>query len=178
MHTKIVEIDGRNATQATADTKIAVIFAVEGHPHNWELQVSPNQTASEFVAAAGNLSGISGVTEVFIEDCDAPLVGNNPLLDQLPPEFVVLHVGTNAAITATFHFNNQSIQHQFQPSATIRTLTIWVISSNGFNLEGSDSDFQLKHDGVVLETGQHLGQVAKGHKEIELDLVFKIKAQG
>ncbi len=180
MDTKPEDIKGRIATQAVdaAGNRAAVVATVEGHQHHLELHVSPQLTAAEFAAAAAEKAGISGAMEVFIEDRDVPLVGNHPLLEQLPAEFVVLHVGTRSAIRVTFHFNGRAVHHEFLPSATIRTLTVWAVGSSGFNLEGSDSDYQLKHDGIVLEPDLHLGQITKGHKAIELDLVLKVKAQG
>lgn len=180
MDTNIDGIKGRPTTQAaeTASSKVAVVATVEGHQHHLELHATPQLTAAQFAAEAAEKAGISGIMEVFVEDTDDPLVGNQPLLQQLPKEFVVLHVGTRAAIRVTFHFNGRAVHHEFRPSATIRTLTVWAVGSSGFNLEGSDSDYQLKHDGIVLEPDLHLGQITKGHKTIELDLVLKVKAQG
>jgi len=169
----IVNSESRNAAHKTP-----VVVVVEGYRDNWELPISDSVTVAEFAAMAGHQAGISGDLEVQLENRAAPLVGDQPLLGQLPKEFVVVHVATKGEIDATFNFNGREVHHLFLPSATIRALTNWAVGTEGFGLEGPASDYQLKHAGEILEPDLHLGQVAHGQKSIEFDLVLKIKPQG
>lgn len=155
-----------------------VVIAVEGKRDNLEVLVSEIVTAAEFAIIASEQAGVPGLFEVFIEDRAEPLNSKDPLLQQLPEEFVVLHVATKGEIEVAFYFNGREARHQFKPSATILTLTNWAVGPSGLKLEGTPSDYQLKSSGEVLEPDLHLGQVTHGRKAVEFDLVLKVKAQG
>lgn len=159
-------------------TVTTVVFAIEGHRDFLEIEVANNDSANDFAKAASQIVDAIEVSEVFLEDHDQPLIGDISLVEQLSQDFIVLHVATPGKCKVTFQFNGPPVEHEFRPSATIKKLTAWAVGPDGLKLEGQPSDFQLKHDGHVLEPDTHLGQVTHGKKEIHLDVVMKVKAQG
>ena len=174
------DVKGSPASPTNADgkTAVALVVAFEGKRDLLEVRVASDITVSGFAKLVADTVHANGSFSVFLENGNKPLDDELLLLPQLPSGFTVLHVGRNDEIKVTFHFNGRDVVKAFKPSSTIRSLTVWVVGPDGFNLEGTDSDYQLKHDGTVLEPDLHLGQIAHSLKEINLDLVLKVKAQG
>jgi hypothetical protein len=93
-------------------------------------------------------------------------------------EFAPLHVATPGKIKTTVRYQDRHVAREFSPAVTIAAIIVWAIGPEGLNLQGDPTDFQLKLDGEVLPPDAHLGQIARGKKEVTLDLVFKVKPQG
>ena len=166
----------------TTDTevieKIEILFAVEGHKRHFQADAHPKLTVAEFAVIAAKKGEIGELVEIFVEDADDPLGPELILVEHLSAHFAPLHVARPGLIRTTVGYQTRHVEKLFRPSATIGRIIEWAIGPDGFKLEGTPADYQLKHDGVVLSADEHLGQVAGKHKAVELDLVFKVKPQG
>ncbi len=163
-----------------AETLIAereVLFALEGEKKPRSLSADASTTAAEFLESVRVLTGRAELAEVLIEDEDGPLEGHVILFERIViDEFKLVHVATPGKIEVFIIFNAKTKEHRFGPNATMEKIVKWAIGA--FELVGEPSDFQLKLGEHVLPPGQHLGQVAEGHKTVRLALVMKIKPQG
>jgi hypothetical protein len=157
---------------------VEIVFAVEGHNRHFTAEIAPKTRVSEFAKIATQVGQIDEVVEVFLEDGEHPLLGELVLVENLSERFAPLHVARPGLIKTSVEYNGRRVERAFRPSATAARITEWAIGKKELNLEGGPADYQLKHKGQVLSPDQHLGQVADGHKAIELDLVFKLKPQG
>jgi hypothetical protein len=163
--------------------KIEILFAIEGRPRHFSADAHPKMTIAEFAKLAAKEGQIEEAVDIFLEDAEAPLEGHLILIEQLPTRFAPLHVARPGKITVTVEYQGQPTEHVFQPSVTIARVIEWAIGpggvgSNGKPLEGTVADYQMKHDGEVVSPDDHLGQVARGKKAVNLALVFKVKPQG
>jgi hypothetical protein len=166
-----------NDVEAVALTEI--LFIVQGHAEPRAHSAHPTMTVAEIAEIVARADGIEETVEVFIEDAEEPLAGELILIEHLSVEFSPLHVARHRArIAVTIEYNLQQVEREFRPNATIERITRWAIGPEGLKLEGAPSDYQLKHDGVVLPPDMHLGQIPHPHHKVKLDLVFKIKPQG
>ncbi len=158
--------------------EVEIVFAVEGHERHFAAKAGPEMRVAEFAGIAAKAFAIDGVLEVFLEDSEEPLEGHLLLIETLSARFAPLHVGRPGAIKTTVEYNGRKVERAFRPSVTIARIIVWAIGKDGLNLEGGPADYQLKYKGHVLSPDLHLGQIARGQKQVELDLVFKIKPQG
>lgn len=160
------------------DERLDVLFAAEGHPGHHSAEISRTTTVREFLDLAVTKTGIEGLLEVYSENAEEPLGHDLIVMEHLPIEFAPIHVAKPGKIETTVRYQNRHVERAFRPAATIERVTEWAVGKHGLNLDGDPSDYQIKHDGVVLAPGSHLGQAAHGKKSVVLDLVFKIKPQG
>lgn len=158
--------------------EVEIFFAVEGKREPLSVLVSQQVTVAEFALIAAQKSGVEGLVEVFRENAENPLDHPAILLERLDVEFSLLHVCRPGKIATTVEYNGRSLEQAFRPSATIERIIEWAIGSDGFKLDGKPSDFQIKHNDIVLSPDTHLGQIVHGEKAVKLDLVFKVKPQG
>jgi hypothetical protein len=166
------------AEQVEVIEMLEIVFAVEGHQRPFTAPITPKTTVVEFAKVAAQAGQIEGAVEVFLEDGEHPLLADLVLVGNLSERFAPLHVARPGLIKVFVEYNGRRVERAFRPSATIARITEWAIGKNELNLEGGPADYQLKHNGQVLSPDQHLGQVAGGHKTVELHLVFKVKPQG
>ena len=158
--------------------KIEIIFAVEGHTRHFTTEIHPKTTVLEFAAVAAQAAQIEEIVEVFLEDNEHPLQGDLLLVQSLSERFAPLHVARPGLIKTSVEYNGRRVERAFRPSVTIARIIIWAIGKDALNLDSGPADYQIKHNGQVLSSDLHLGQVAGDHKAIELALVFKMKPQG
>jgi hypothetical protein len=165
-------------TDAEVVERVDVLFAVEGQVRHHSSPIDPKTTVREFIEIAVSASGVEELVEIYLENADAPLDHGLVLVEHLSVEFAPLHVATPGKIKTIVRYQDRHVNRQFSPAVTIAAIIVWAIGPEGLNLLGDPTDFQLKLDGEVLAPDAHLGQIARGKKEVTLDLVFKVKPQG
>jgi hypothetical protein len=157
---------------------IEILFTVEGRAKPFSANAGPTMTVLEFGRLAAKAGQIDEAVEVFLEDAETALAGELVLIEHLAEKFAPIHVASPGKIKTTVEYNNRRIEHDFRANSTIARVLEWAVGKNGFDLDKPAADFQLKHKGEVLSLDDHLGQVAGGHKQVALHLVFKVKPQG
>jgi hypothetical protein len=163
---------------AEVTERVEVLFAVEGQARHHSATIDPNIIVREFFDIAVTASGVDELVEVYLENAEVPLDHQLVLAEHLSIEFAPLHVATPGKIKTTVRYQDRHVVREFSAAVTVAAITEWAVGKDGLNLEGDPSDFQLKLDGEVLAPDNHLGQVARGKKEVTFDLVFKVKPQG
>lgn len=157
--------------------EVEILYTVVGHRDPHSVKVKNDIKVAEFVSLVSKNHGITEAVEVLIEDEDDAL-GDELVLVEVIGERTV-HVGhKHSKINVIVEYQNRNIHREYRPSATIRKILIWAVGTEGFNLEGKPSQYQLKHNGEVVPDDKHIGQVAQGAKEVTLVLVFRVKPQG
>jgi hypothetical protein len=134
-------------------------------------------SVAEFAEIAATLAGLEEHLDVFLENGEEPLARELVLVEHLSAKFAPVHLAKPGKIQTSIEYN-RSIRRNFRPNVTIARVLQWAVGEKGFNLDKPTADFQLKHQGQVLSLDDHLGQIAGGHKEVTLHLVFKVKPQG
>lgn len=157
--------------------KIEIFYSVEGHEKPFSEGIEQQATVSAFALLASKAAGLEGPVEVSLEDADTPLSDDSVLVEQLGG-FALVHVSRPGAILTTIHYNGRQAHCDFRPNVTIGRVTDWAIGPHGLKLEGEASDYQIKHNGHVVPPERHLGQITRGSKTVELELVWKMKPQG
>ena len=159
------------------EEQVEIIYAVEGLRDPQSTRVPRNTKVGEFALMVAKLHGDTELVEVLVEDSENSLGHEAVLVDVLAESMA--HVAKkDSKIKVLVEHNGKTISRDFGPSATIRTVLVWAVSPQGFNLEGKVTDFQLKYEGEVQPDDRHIGQIARGQKELSLVLVYRVKPQG
>ncbi len=156
---------------------IEIIFTVEGDLTPRSLRIDSEANADEALKAIRKHLDRKDLDEISLDDAEAPLPKKARIADETA-NGEILHVSTKGQVEVEVAYSTREVKREFRPNTTVGAVIFWAISPAALNLEGDPSDFQLKQDKTVLTPDQHLGSIGRGHKRLELTLVFKVKPQG
>lgn len=161
----------------TEPKTIEIIFTVEGDLTPHSLRIGADADADQALKAIRKHLDRNDLDEISLDDAETPLP-KTARIAEVTANGEILHVSTKGQIEVVVAYSTREVKRDFRPNTTVAKVIVWAISPEALNLEGDPSDFQLKHGKTVLTPDQHVGSIARGHKRLELTLVFKVKPQG
>jgi hypothetical protein len=157
--------------------KISIFFTVEGRTKSDRILLDEGGTVKQFAKEAQLVLELgSEIVHVYFEDDEDPVPDETLVEEQQGERFRLYHLASVGRIKVTVQYQNDSKTRDFSSASTVRKVTKWAVGPEGFNLQGSLLEFDLKFGTEILPADLHLGQLGK--KDLLVSLVQKNKPQG
>jgi len=161
---------------------IEVIVEGEGLAEIETIQIPQGSVAKEIVVAVAGKSGFPAEEGLlFIEDVEEP-VDLTIIVTEETAGGKIHHVHRARHIAVTVHYNGQSKEKRFPPSARIQRVLDWAVSKEGFNIDPTiapELELALHDQKTALPKNAHIGRYVKHpHHCLELDIIRGIVPNG
>jgi hypothetical protein len=168
------------------DETLEVFVQVEGKQQITIVRILAAATVRDLLEEVVRLGLVEaayrGELIALLEDVEAELRPNDNLHSAGVKNRSRLHFHRCRSIAVTVHFNGQSRQRSFGPSASIAKVFDWIVGSHGFGLTRTDAVehvLQLSGTSTRPDEDVHVGTLTSAPVcEASFDLVPKRRVEG
>lgn len=151
--------------------------------HSSKLQDVELRTLDDDATVADLAEAVETGASVWLEDAEEPLEPSQRLDEAGVGNRSNVHVGTCKKVTASVRFNNETLEFQMPPSATLQSLYARATAARpgGFSLDElarSEHTLQILGTSIQPDLSRPVGAFASNECTVAFDLVLQQRFQG